>query len=73
MVYLPKNQILVEADLFQTRPPTSPDLPLPIGREVNLADNLDRLKLKVDTILPLHSHALTERELRARTQKPIQK
>jgi glyoxylase-like metal-dependent hydrolase (beta-lactamase superfamily II) len=73
MVYLPKNQILVEADLFQTRPPTTPDLPLPIGSEVNLVDNLDRLKLKVDTILPLHSHALTDRELRARTQKPVQK
>jgi glyoxylase-like metal-dependent hydrolase (beta-lactamase superfamily II) len=73
MVYLPKDQILVEADLFQTHPPTTPELPPPIGSEVNLVDNLDRLKLKVDTILPLHAHALTDRELRARTQKPIQK
>jgi hypothetical protein len=71
--FFPKNHILVEGDPFHIRPPTSPALPLPIGSEVNLVDNLDRLKLKVDTILPIHSHALTDRELRARTQKPIQK
>ncbi len=73
MVYLPKNRILVEGDPFHIRPPTSPALPLPVASELNLVDNLERLKLKVDTILPLHFHALTERELRARTQKPIQK
>jgi hypothetical protein len=54
------------------RPPTSPALALPVGSGLNLVDNLERLKLEVDTILPLHFHALTERELRARTQKPIQ-
>jgi glyoxylase-like metal-dependent hydrolase (beta-lactamase superfamily II) len=70
MVYLPKNNILIEGDPFHIRPPTSPALPLPVGSELNLVDNLDRLELKVDTILPLHFHALTERELRARTQKP---
>jgi hypothetical protein len=79
MVYLPKNHILVEADLFQIgrsispASPTSSALARPVGSELNLVDNLDRLKLRVDTILPIHSHALTERELRVRTQKPIQK
>jgi glyoxylase-like metal-dependent hydrolase (beta-lactamase superfamily II) len=79
MVYLPKHRILVEADLFQishftNAAPTSPARPtLPVGSELNLVQNLDRLKLNVDTILPLHSHTLTERELRVRTQRPIQK
>jgi hypothetical protein len=83
MVYLPNNRILVEADLFQiSRPaspastspaPTSSAPTRPVGGELNLVNNLDRLELKVDTILPIHSHALTERELRVRTQKPVQK
>jgi glyoxylase-like metal-dependent hydrolase (beta-lactamase superfamily II) len=79
MVYLPKIRILIEADLFQishfTNPaPTSAARPaLPVGSELNLIENLDRLKLNVDTILPLHSHILTERELRVRAESSIQK
>ncbi len=73
MVYLPTQRALVEADLFQERPPTTPEWSFPNVSEVSLIANMDRLKLKVDTILPLHSHALTESELRGRTQKPVQK
>jgi hypothetical protein len=47
--------------------------PPPVGSEINLVENLNRLKLQVDTILPLHSHALTGRELRVRTERPIQR
>jgi glyoxylase-like metal-dependent hydrolase (beta-lactamase superfamily II) len=73
MVYLPKDRILVEGDPFHIRPPTSPALALPVGSEVNLVENLDRLKLRVDTILPLHFHALTGKELQARTERLLQK
>lgn len=72
MVYVPKDRILIEADEFQI-PPGAAALPLPIGSEINLVENLNRLKLQVDTILPLHSHALTGRELRVRTERPIQR
>ena len=72
MVYVPKDRILIEADEFQI-PPGAAALPLPIGSEINLVENLNRLKLLVDTILPLHSHALTGRELRVRTERPIQR
>jgi glyoxylase-like metal-dependent hydrolase (beta-lactamase superfamily II) len=73
MIYLPKERILIEGDPFHIRPPTSPALALPVGSEVNLAENLDRLKLHADTILPLHFHALTGKELQARTERLLQK
>ena len=54
IAYLPKEKILVEADLFT--PPAAgaqaPNPPSPYS--LSLVENLDRLKLNYEKILPLH-------------------
>jgi glyoxylase-like metal-dependent hydrolase (beta-lactamase superfamily II) len=53
--YLPKEKILVEADSFN--PPAQADAPpaaTPSPANVNLLDNISRLKLDVETIVPIH-------------------
>jgi len=54
MVYLPKEKLLSEADVF-TPPPagTAPAMP-PSPFTVSFADNLKQLNLAVDRLLPLH-------------------
>ena len=55
MVYIPKDKILVEADDFTPAPPGAPSTgPRAHGYTVNLYDNVERLKLDVTTIAPLH-------------------
>ena len=56
MMYLPKDKILVEADDFT---PDTPNVPAPSGKRpkmfmTNLNKQLQRLKLEVVTIAPLH-------------------
>ena len=54
MVYLPKEKLLVEADVYT---PLAPNAPAPASVNptwVSLADNIKRLNLTVDQILPLH-------------------
>jgi glyoxylase-like metal-dependent hydrolase (beta-lactamase superfamily II) len=54
MVYLPRERLLSEADAF-TPPPANTPPPLPPSPfTVNLADNVKRLGLAVDRVLPLH-------------------
>jgi glyoxylase-like metal-dependent hydrolase (beta-lactamase superfamily II) len=53
MVYLPKEKLLSEADVF-TPPPAGTAAPPPSSFTVNFADNLKRLGLSVDRLLPLH-------------------
>ena len=63
MAYLPKEKILVEADVF-TPPPTPatprPNPPSPFA--TNLAENIQRLKLDYQTILPLHGQKSSRTE-----------
>lgn len=64
MAYLPKERILIEADLFT--PPADPKTPPPEPRSpfaVNLGENLDRLKLNYQTVLPLHGRRSDRAEL----------
>ncbi len=70
MVYLPKEKILIEGDPFHIRPQTNPLRPLPVATEVNLIDNLKRLRLDVDRILPLHGRASSMQELSSRSGTP---
>jgi glyoxylase-like metal-dependent hydrolase (beta-lactamase superfamily II) len=54
MVHLPKEKFLIEADVYT---PPAPNAPAPTSVNptwVSLADNIKRLNLTVDNILPLH-------------------
>lgn len=64
IVYLPKERVLVEADVYT---PAAADAPSgPVVREnVNLFENLKRLKLDVHQIVPLHGGLVTIDDLRA--------
>ena len=53
MVYIPKEKILVEADMFQI-PVANPPAPRTLTNIKNLAANIERLKLDVVGIVPLH-------------------
>ena len=55
--YLPKEKILIEADDFTPPAEGAPPLvPMAMGFANNLYDNLQRLKLQVDMIAPLHGN-----------------
>lgn len=70
MVYLPKEKMLIEADVYS--PPaatlaagaTPPATPF----AANLVENIDRLGLAVDTILPIHGRVVPASDLRAAVQ-----
>jgi len=55
MMYLPKQKVLVEADEFNVLNPvpTAP-VAMPNQYQVNLLANIERLKLDVDRIIPIH-------------------
>jgi len=64
MVYLPAEKILIQVDAWNTEAVTAPYLDT-IGGDfvnpyiVNLYDNILRLKLDVDQIVPLHGPRTT--------------
>jgi glyoxylase-like metal-dependent hydrolase (beta-lactamase superfamily II) len=53
--YLPKERILVYADMFNLPPPNTPVPDPPISGTIVFLENLERLKLDVDRILSVHS------------------
>jgi glyoxylase-like metal-dependent hydrolase (beta-lactamase superfamily II) len=63
MAYLPKEKLLVEADAYTPGPPNAPPPAQPNPLNVNLYDNVERLKLAVDQILPLHGRKVPLAEL----------
>ena len=63
MVYLPKEKLLIEADAFTPPPPSTPAPATPNANNVNLVDNIERLKLSVDRILPLHGRVVPLEDL----------
>jgi glyoxylase-like metal-dependent hydrolase (beta-lactamase superfamily II) len=63
MVYLPKERLLIQADAFTPGPANAPP-PTPANPfSVNLADNITRLGLNVDQLLPLHGRIVPLAEL----------
>ena len=60
MIFLPKEKILVEADMFygMTGSPTE-DVSAGYANFVQWYDVVQRLKLDVETIVPIHGHPLT--------------
>jgi hypothetical protein len=56
IMYLPKQKVLVEADEFNVLGNPGPTTPAanPNQYQVNLLANIERLKLDVDRIIPIH-------------------
>ena len=63
MVYLPREKILVEADAYTPGPPNAPPPARPSELHLNLVQNIERLKLQVEQILPLHGRVVAVTEL----------
>ncbi len=63
MAYLPKEKLLIEADAYTPLPPNTPPPATPNANNVNLIDNIERLKLQIDRILPLHGRVVPLAEL----------
>ena len=58
MAYLPKERILIEADLFSPPPPNTPPVATPTAAQLSLYGNVERLKLRVDQIAPIHGRVV---------------
>lgn len=63
MAYLPKEKLLVEADAYTPAPANTPPPAQPNPFSVNLHENIERLKLSVEQILPLHGRQVPFAEL----------
>jgi glyoxylase-like metal-dependent hydrolase (beta-lactamase superfamily II) len=63
MVYLPKEQLLIQADAYTPLPPNAKPPSPPNANNVNLIENIERLKLSVDRILPIHGRVVPLAEL----------
>jgi glyoxylase-like metal-dependent hydrolase (beta-lactamase superfamily II) len=61
--YLPKEKVLIEADVFNPAAADAPPGPV-VQENVNLYDNIKRLKLDVQQITPLHGRLVTIDDLR---------
>jgi len=56
-MYLPKEKILIEGDDYTPAAPGAPPMvPVALGFSNNLYDNLQRKKIEVVTIAPLHGN-----------------
>ena len=69
MAYLPAEKLLIQADAYTPGAPNSPPPAKPNGNHLNLIDNIERLGLKVDRILPLHGRMVPVAELYAAAGK----
>jgi len=63
MVHLPREKLLIQADAFTPGPANAPPPTPPHPFSVNLADNITRLGLDVDQLLPLHGRIVPLAEL----------
>lgn len=63
MVYLPKERLLIQADAYTPAPANAPPPTPPHPFNVNLADNIARLNLNVEQLLPLHGWIVPLAEL----------
>ncbi len=63
MVHLPKEKLLSEADVYTPLAPNAPPATTLNSTWVSLADNIKRLNLVVDQILPLHGRIVPPAEL----------
>ena len=71
MVFLPEEKLLIEADAFTPAAPNTPPPAVANANNVNLVDNIERLKLNVLRIVPLHGRVVPVGELYTATQRPM--
>jgi len=63
MAYLPKEKLLVEADVYTPAPPNAQPPATPNPASVNLYENIERLRLDVAQIVPIHGRVVPLSEL----------
>jgi glyoxylase-like metal-dependent hydrolase (beta-lactamase superfamily II) len=68
LAYLPKERMLVEADVYTPPPPNAP-VPPGNAETANLYANIERLKLDVAEILPIHGRQVPIDDLRAAVRR----
>jgi glyoxylase-like metal-dependent hydrolase (beta-lactamase superfamily II) len=64
MVYLPRERLLIEADVYSSPPPGATNV-APAVFAPNLADNIRRLNLLVARIVPIHGRVVPIGDLHA--------
>jgi glyoxylase-like metal-dependent hydrolase (beta-lactamase superfamily II) len=64
MAWLPKEKLLVEVDVYTPLAPNAPPPATPPPAMVNLYENITRLKLDVQRIVPLHGRIVELAELK---------
>ena len=69
LVYLPREKLLIQADGFTPGPPNTPPPAVPNANHLNLVANIERLKLDVERILPLHGRVVPLADLYAAVGK----
>jgi len=70
MVYLPRERLLIQADAFTPGAPGSAPPAVPNANHVSLVTNIERLKLPVERILPLHGRMVPLAELYTAVGRP---
>lgn len=63
MVWLPRERLLIQADAYTPGAPNAPAPAQPNANNVNLVQNIERLKLNPERILPLHGRIVPLSEL----------
>lgn len=67
MVWLPRERLLIEADAYTPGPPNAPPPAQVNANNLNLLQNIERMKFNVERILPLHGRVVAMAELRSAT------
>ncbi|MCW5656119.1 MAG: MBL fold metallo-hydrolase [Burkholderiaceae bacterium] len=70
MVHLPQEKILIEADAYTPLAPNAPPPTTPNANHLNLIANIERLRLPVERIAPLHGRVVPLAELYTTAGRP---
>jgi len=70
MVHLPNEKILIEADAYTPLAPNAQPPATPNANNVNLIANIERLKLQVERIAPLHGRVVPLADLYTTASRP---